>query len=41
MLDKLKTEGDDYLINNRIDNKSVGRYPNQEDNYSVIEGKYR
>lgn len=38
---KLRTEGDDYVINNTGENKSNGRYANQEDNFSVIEGKYR
>ena len=38
---KLRTEGDDYIISNTIENRSVGRYANQDDNYSAIEGKYR
>jgi hypothetical protein len=38
---KLRTEGDDYIINNTTENRSIGRYANQDDNYSIIEGKYR
>jgi hypothetical protein len=38
---KLRTEGDDYVINNIGENRSNGRYANQEDNFSVIEEKYR